>query len=295
MSKLQQFSKSCLVSNSLAQLSEPPAILHQDHVLLSMILSMPKSTTGPCAFSASKMALWDEIASVVPEPAVLRRALFAAAHVPNSTPKYSEIVCEFAFQSSKDKLNPEKLRVLLENLAFINAKVFDTDRVLLEDLLKLEHRRGHPLGIILIPANSICKDCGGSLQLRNDRPTSLVIYTDDMGTIPATAYRKYCKNSHKGCSFTQHYGFHCFNSDEKSGMVADSNWAELPYFISTSKTGFATAFLQKFDAELLIGQISYKQKADIYNFYHKYEKVQKKKPCTEEDQMEELFEDQSSR
>lgn len=36
-----------------------------------------------------------------------------------------------------------------------------------------------------------------------------------------------------------------------------------------------TAFLGKFDAELLIGYLSYKQKADIY---HKYEKVQKKKP-----------------
>lgn len=55
-------------------------------------------------------------------------------------------------------------------------------------------------------------------------------------------------------------------------MIADNNWAELPYFISTSKTGFSTTLLEKFDAELLLGQLSYKQKADIYNFYHKYMK-----------------------
>ena len=35
------------------------------------------------------------------------------------------------------------------------------------------------------------------------------------------------------------------------------------------------AFLERFDAELLLGQVSYKQKSDIYNFY-KYEKTQKK-------------------
>ena len=36
------------------------------------------------------------------------------------------------------------------------------------------------------------------------------------------------------------------------------------------------AFLERFDAELLLGQVSYKQKSDIYNFYNKYEKTQKK-------------------
>lgn len=35
------------------------------------------------------------------------------------------------------------------------------------------------------------------------------------------------------------------------------------------------AFLEKFDAELLLGQVSYKQKCDIYNYYHKYEITKK--------------------
>lgn len=64
------------------------------------------------------MALWDEISSVIPDVSILRRVLFAAAHVPNSTPKYSEVVHEFAFASCKKKPKPEKLRVLMENLTF---------------------------------------------------------------------------------------------------------------------------------------------------------------------------------
>jgi hypothetical protein len=46
--------------------------------------------------------------------------------------------------------------------------------------------------------------------------------------------------------------------------------------VSTHKTGFSLPFLQKFDAELLLGQVSYKQKSDIYNYYHKYDKMEKK-------------------
>lgn len=70
-----------------------------------------------------KMASWSEISSIVPDIAILRRVLFAAAHIPNSIPRYPEIVCEFAFQSAKQhRPEPEKVRVLLENLAFMNEK-----------------------------------------------------------------------------------------------------------------------------------------------------------------------------
>ena len=60
-----------------------------------------------------------------------------------------------------------------------------------------------------------------------------------------------------------------------SCIMYDSNWDELPYFISTSMTAFATSFMEQFDADLLLGQIAYKQKADIYNYCHKYEQVEK--------------------
>lgn len=34
-------------------------------------------------------------------------------------------------------------------------------------------------------------------------------------------------------------------------------------------------FMERLDTEILLGQISYKQKADMYNYYFKYEKTAK--------------------
>ena len=45
----------------------------------------------------------------------------------------------------------------------------------------------------------------------------------------------------------------------------------MPYFVSSRETGFEMSLLEKFDAELLLGQVSYNQRADIYNYYHGYE------------------------
>ena len=220
--------------------------------------------------------MWEEVVSVVPDAVVLRRLLFAGVQISKSTPGYSTIVNNFAFQASEKKPNPDDTRVLLENLQFLNEKAFDTDKELLAELYMQEGFQGHPLGVVLVPTNSTCKSCGGNLKIRADRPSYLSLYTDEMGTVPATLFRKYCSNSHKGCTFTQHYSFHSFNNKENSETVADSDWDELPYFVSTSKTGFSLTFLERFDSELLLGQVSYKQKCDIYNYFHKYETTQKK-------------------
>ena len=45
----------------------------------------------------------------------------------------------------------------------------------------------------------------------------------------------------------------------------------MQYLASSSETAFKVKMLVKFDAELLLGQISYKQKADICNYSHNYE------------------------
>lgn len=52
---------------------------------------------------------------------------------------YPQTICEFAFQFSKHKPQPHQVRVLLENLAFLNEKAFDTDMVLFRDLLQLDY------------------------------------------------------------------------------------------------------------------------------------------------------------
>lgn len=96
--------------------------------------------------------------------------------------------------------------------------------------------------------------------------------TESLGTVLASHYHKYCRNSRKGCKFTQYYGYYKSESGE---MYYNEDWNTLPYFLSTQETGFDLEMLRKFDAELLIGQISYKQKADIYNVTKGYDNTKK--------------------
>ena len=132
---------------------------------------------------------------------------------------------------------------------------------------------------MLISNNTICKLCDGKLLVRADRPSFLVGYTS-LGTVSITLFRKYCHKSSKGCSFTQHYRFHCIG--EGTNVVYDEDWADLPYFVSTQKTAFETNLLKQFSAELLIGQVSYNQRCDIYNYVHGYEDRRKARPSLQE-------------
>lgn len=91
-----------------------------------------------------------------------------------------------------------------------------------------------------------------------------------MDTVPTTLFRKYCSKSHRGCTLTQHFGFRYFNHHDTAKAVADSNWVRATLFCI-----YHAGFAMRFDAELLLGQVSYKQKSDIYNYYHKYERTKK--------------------
>ena len=53
-------------------------------------------------------------------------------------------------------------------------------------------------------------------------------------------------------------------------MKYDEDWSTLPYFMSTRETAFSMDMLHRLDKEILIGQISYKQRAEIYNDVHGY-------------------------
>ena len=102
----------------------------------------------------------------------------------------------------------------------------------------------------------------------------MAVYTDDMGTVNATHFRKYCQNSRKQCHFTQYYGFHK-NSDSRN-IIFDQDWEQHQYLVSTSKTAFSLSFLKRFEAEPLLGQVSFNHKSAMHNFYNKYEQVIKK-------------------
>ena len=46
--------------------------------------------------------------------------------------------------------------------------------------------------------------------------------------------------------------------------------------MSTRETAVEMSFLRQLDAEILIGQLSYKQRAEIYNYKHGHDKAKKR-------------------
>ena len=149
-----------------------------------------------------------------------------------------------------------------------------TDKALALEFQALSYDQFRPLGVVLISTNQFCQECGGKLLLRGDRPSTVAIYTESQGTLLGSHLVKYCHNSRKGCKFSQHYGYHTLSNSSDS--VYDENWFELPYFLSTNQTAFEMKLLERFDVELLIGELSYKQKSEIYNCVNGYDDVQKK-------------------
>ena len=56
-----------------------------------------------------------------------------------------------------------------------------------------------------------------------------------------------------------------------SEAVYDADYLDLSYFISSHMTVFQTKLLKHLTAEILLGQISYKQRSEIYNYVHGYD------------------------
>lgn len=209
-----------------------------------------------------------EASEIISDVSVLRRLTFAAATLHRDTPKYWELVSSFGFLYSSGSAIPssDKVKVLLENVKYLDEDAFNSDSHLMGELIQHEGFNGKSLGVVLLSANSECKLCGGNLLVRADRPSFPVVYTNDFGTVNGTHFRKYCQNNWKGCPFTQHYGFH--TNGNESAAVYDDAYSKLPYFVSSHMTVFQTKLLYKLTAEMLLGHISYQQSADIYNYVH---------------------------
>jgi len=157
---------------------------------------------------------------------------------------------------------------------------FDSDAKLNKELIRIPKNDGSKLdriiriGIVLVSSIHNCLRCNSKLHIRPDRFTAAVLYGNEVGTLPALHFTRYCRRS--GCSFQQHYGHYtCGKSDD---VIYDDDALEYPYFMSSRETDFTIKMLMHFDSECLIGQISYKQSAEIYNHHHKYEGVDQTDP-----------------
>lgn len=220
----------------------------------------------------------DVVTAKVTDVAVLRRMLFATAYLPTDIPNYWAIIASFGSLHSSEKacISPQVAQMTMENVQVLNADAFCADIDLTRELVTMEiGPNKQPCGIPLIPKQRLCLSCGEKLPLRSDRPSRLTVYTASLGTLPATHYHKYCHNYRKGCKLVHFYGYYKLGD----GVLHYSNdCLSLPYFLSSQEIGFELVMLKHFDVELLIGQISYMQKADIYNISNGYDTT--KKECS---------------
>ena len=168
-------------------------------------------------------------------------------------------------------MSPSKIQALIDNIQYLDQNSFQSDKELMDCLLREQGCDGKPLGVVLISPISKCQEYGGDLIVKADRPSHLTLYSETLGTVKAVHYKKNCKNTRKRtCNSVQYY---CYRSNKVRELVYDANWRSLPYFISSRETAFETDILLKLDAEILIGIMSYKQWADIYNYVHSYESM----------------------
>lgn len=211
----------------------------------------------------------------IQDVSVLRRMIFACSFLPKHCPMYWELVSKFAVEGSKEMVDATTCRVLMENLELINPKAFSQDQELTKEIVSMSGPGNdkQAMGVILISPNNLCLLCQGNLLVRADRPSRVTLYTDSMGTVPASHYSKYCNRSRYGCKFIQHYGY--YSKGGSKHFFFNHNWKTHKYFVSTQETAFELSLLLKFDVELLVGQISYNQKADIYNLQNGYDATRK--------------------
>ena len=200
---------------------------------------------------------------------VLRRAAFGVRYLPKDFPNYWQTLMDFSYKEHHSSaIAIGDFRMCVENLQEMDAAVFQTDDHLLQELIACKDQKGRPLGLILISHNNTCLLCNSKLLVRKDRPSPVIVYDDNLGSLHGSHYHKYCQN--RSCSFTQYYGYYTLQRNGSTTVLYNSDWDSLDYFVSSRETVFSMTVLLKCKAEILIGQLSFKQCADLYNYIHKY-------------------------
>ena len=210
------------------------------------------------------------IGNCVQKFSLVRRLCFVANRLPEELPRYWDEVASFANRGSSSQSLVEKqitakdAQLCVENLIELDSGVFDNDITLFRELCEWSTLANKPLGCVLISKNTTCKVCGDQLLLKARDSIRKIVVSDDVhGTYIGCHYIKFCRNS--TCKFRQYYGKHTTDVVE---LYYDQDWMDNDFFLSTQQTAFSMRLLRNFNSELLIGQISYNQKANIYNTIH---------------------------
>lgn len=228
--------------------------LYKTTVLVQVVVRMSQSTND-----------------ALKDLSVVHRLCFATRSLPAGSPYYWENVARFSIEGKNNySLSGDEARVFVQNLQVFNPNVFDSDFKLTKELVKTtkgDSPGSDKVGIILRYPVELCVICNSKLCIRQDRSVQATVYDEKLGTMPAIHYTRYCRK--KGCSLQQHYGY--YTKSDTSEVMYNNDALSLSYFMCSRETAFSIEILKKFDMECLIGQISYKQCAEIYNSYHEYE------------------------
>ena len=100
------------------------------------------------------------------------------------------------------KLTPSKIQTLVDNMHYYDKDAFLSEQNLMSLLLNEQGHDGKTLGIVLISPCSKCQACNGDLIVKADRPSHLILYSDNLGTVTVVHFKKTCKNSQKGACGT---------------------------------------------------------------------------------------------
>ncbi len=207
------------------------------------------------------------LSKCIKDVSILRRLIFAVAQLPKDLPNLWDVAVGFATHGKQSALTAEQAKVLVENMQELDAQAFSSDEDLRRQLIGFQVPRSKPLGILLVSSNEKCLLCASKLQLRRDRSALIVIYDDIMGTVPGSHFHKYC--SSRACGFVQYYGYYTTGL-ASSEVVFNKDWNDLPFFVSSRETAFSMRLLHRFNAQIVMGQLSFKQCADVYNFFNNY-------------------------
>ena len=220
-------------------------------------------------FSKTLLKMLPLLSKCIKDASVLRRLEFAASFYPRSMPNYWENLASFSLKEKEDRntLTSDLAHQFIENMEVLDKETFSSDIQLNKEIMTMKRQGSDtPIGVVLISTNDKCCKCASSLYIRADRPSTVTVYDDALGTLPGTHYTKYCRRG--GCSFQQHYGYYTIG--DSSEVTYDQEWSVQEYFLATRETAISMDMLHRLDKELLIGQLSYKQRADIYNDVHGY-------------------------
>ena len=208
------------------------------------------------------------IATHLKDLSVLRKLVFAATHLPPDLPNLWGIAVEFATAGKVERntIDAVTAKCLIDNIEAFDKHALKKDDCLLQELVGwVPTSSAKPLGIVLISKKKVCSLCKGELVIRKDRPSYITVYDSYIGSVPGTHYHKTC--SSKVCFVTQYYGYYSTGGD-KSKVYYDSDWSTNDYFVSSSLTAYSMSLIRQIDSQILIGQLSYKQISDIFNYNH---------------------------